>query len=243
MTMEDFIVKAVDLGIDGVDITTYWLKSTDPSYIASLRHFAFKQGVPFSGIAIRSRMCQPEPSKRAAAVAEVQKWVDVAEGLGAPHIRVFGGPLPAGASEEQGIAWVVETLKPACAYAAAKGISLGIEDHGGTTDIACKAATILEILRRVDSPYLGINLDIANFTEDQYRQIEACVPYATHSHIRDVFEDNKGPIDLDRVWRIFAQGGYKGYMSAEYEGEEDALTGVPKLAEKIKALCKEYSTV
>jgi len=62
-------------------------------------------------------------------------------------------------------------------------------------------------------------------------------------HIRDVFGETKGPIDLDRVWGIFAQGGYKGYMSAEYEGEEDPMTGVPKLVEKIKDLCKKYSTV
>ena len=69
MTMEDFILKAVELGIDGVDITTYWLKSTEPAYIVSLRHFAFKQGVPISGIAIRNSICQPDPAKRAAEVA------------------------------------------------------------------------------------------------------------------------------------------------------------------------------
>jgi hypothetical protein len=43
-------------------------------------------------------------------------------------------------------------------------------------------------------------------------------------------EDNKGPIDLDRVWRSFAQGGYKGYMSAEYEGEGRAERHLQPLA-------------
>jgi len=42
---------------------------------------------------------------------------------------------------------------------------------------------------------------------------------------------------------LFVEGGYKGFMSAEYEGEEDAKTGVPKLLARIKALNKEYSTV
>lgn len=243
MTMEDFIVKAVDLGIAGVDITTYWLKSTDPAYIASLRRFAFKRGVPIWGIGIRNSMCQSDQARRAAEVAAVKKWVDVADGLGASHVRVFGGELPAGASQEQGIGWAVETMKPACDYAAAKGITLGMEDHGGTADIACKAETILEILRRVDSPAAGITLDVANFTENQYHQIAACVPYAAQAHIRDVFEDTKVPIDLDRVWEILAQGGYKGFLSAEYEGDEDPMTGVPKLVAKIKDLCKKYSTV
>lgn len=41
---------------------------------------------------------------------------------------------------------------------------------------------------------------------------------------------------------MFAKQAYKGYLSAEYEGEEDPLTGVPKLMGKIKSLCKKYSS-
>jgi hypothetical protein len=41
----------------------------------------------------------------------------------------------------------------------------------------------------------------------------------------------------------FAQGGYKGFTSAEYESEEDPKTGAPKLLAKIKMLNKKYSTV
>jgi L-ribulose-5-phosphate 3-epimerase len=240
MSMEDFIRKAVELGIDGVDMTTYWLKSTEPAYLAGLRHFAFKQGVPFSGAAIGSDMCQPDPAKRASELVKIQHWIDATDQLGASHLRVFGGVLPPGATEAQGIEWVVETMKPACDYAGKMGITLGIEDHGGITS---KASTILEILRRVDSPYAGINLDITNFPENEYAQIEACIPYATHTHIREVFSHSKERVDLDRVWSMFAKGGYKGYMSAEYEGEEDPMTAVPKLLAKIKTLCKIYSTV
>lgn len=240
MSMEDFILKAVELGIDGVDMTTYWLKSTEPAYLAGLRHFAFKHGVPFSGAAIGTDMCQPDAAKRAAELVNIKKWIDATEILGASHLRVFGGELPPGATEAQGIEWVVATVKPACDYAAAKGITLGLEDHGGITS---KASTILEILRRVDSPYAGINLDITNFPENEYAQIEACIPFATHTHIRETFSGSKERVDFDRVWSMFAKGGYKGYMSAEYEGEEDSLTAVPKLLAKIKTLCKIYSSV
>jgi L-ribulose-5-phosphate 3-epimerase len=239
MTMEEFILKAVDLGLNGVDMTTYYLKSTDPAYLVSLRHLAFKNCLPFSGVAAGTEMCEADPAKRAAAVEEIKKWVDVTERLGASHLRVFGGPIPKGATEEQGIQWVVEIMKPACDYAAQKGITLGIESHGGITSMA---VTILEILRRVNSPFAGCNLDITHFRGDEYAQIEMCVPYATHTHIRDHFDRGAQPIDLDRVWQIFSKAGYKGYMSAEYEGREDPLTAVPKLVSKIKELCKKYST-
>ena len=240
MTMEDFILKAVELGIHGVDITTYWLMSTEPGYLAGLRHLAYVNGVPFSGAAIRTNMCQPDAAKRREELENIRRWVDATECLGAAHVRVFGGDLPPGASDEQGIQWVVETMKPACDYAAGKGIILGIESHGGITS---KAANILEILRRVDSPYAGCNLDISNFQEDPYQQIEACLPRATHTHIRDFYGDSKKPLDLERVWQMFAKAGYKGYMSAEYEGDEDPMTGVPKLVERMKVLSRQYSSV
>ena len=240
MTMEDFILKAVEVGIQGVDITTYWLKSTEPGYLAGLRHFAYRNGVPFSGAAIGTNMCQSDAAKRREELEKIRKWVDATELLGAAHLRVFGGELPAGASEEQGIQWVVETMKPACDYAASKGIILGIESHGGITS---KASNILEILRRVDSPYAGCNLDISNFQDNPYQQIEACIPHATHTHVRDFYGESRKPLDLDRVWQMFAKAGYKGYMSAEYEGDEDPLSGVPKLIEKMKILCRKYSSV
>jgi len=239
MSMEDFILKGVELGVHGVDITTYWLKSTEPSYLVSLRHVAYKNGMPFSGAAIGTNMCQPGATKRAEELAKIKLWVDRTELLGASHLRVFGGELPPGASDEQGIQWVVETMKPACDYAATKGVILGIESHGGITS---KASNIVEILRRVDSPYAGCNLDISNFPENPYPQIEACIPFATHTHVRDFYGEKRTPLDLDRVWQMFAKAGYKGYMSVEYEGEEDAMIGVPKLLAKVKALCAKYST-
>lgn len=243
MTMEDVIRKAVELGIDAVDMTGYWFKSTEPSYLASLRHLAHKNGVCFSGAATGASTVQADAGKRAQALEEIKKWTDVTEALGAPHLRVFAGRLPPGATAQQGIQWTVETLKAACEYAGTKGITLGVENHEGITQ---NADVCIELVHRVDSPYFGINLDITNFIAtpqaDAYAQIEATLPYATHSHIRDVFENGQA-VDFERVWPLFARANYKGFMSAEYEGEEDPSTGVPKLVEKIKTLCRKYSSV
>ena len=243
MTMEDFIRTGVDLRVDGVDMTAYWFKSTDPAYLAELRHLAFKNGICFSGAATGASTVQADAAKRADVLAEIKKWIDVTDALGAPHLRVFAGKLPKGATIEQGIAWTVETLKPACEYAGNKGITLGMEDHDGVTQ---NADTCLEIVRQVNSPFFGINLDITHYIPtakaDAYAQMEATVAYATHTHIRDKFDDGT-PIDLDRAWQIFAKAGYKGFMSAEYEGAEDPMTGVPKLIDKIRTLCRKYSTV
>jgi sugar phosphate isomerase/epimerase len=245
MTLEDFIAKAVELKLDGVDMTAYYLKSTEPEYLDGLRHLAYKNAMPFSGSACGVSMVQASRAQRTDSLNQIKKWVDVTDRLGTSHLRVFAGKLPPGHTLQEAIGWVVETMKAACDYSGKKGITLGLEDHSGVSQ---NADVCLEVMHRVNSPYAAINLDITNFistaTQDAYAQIAACIPFASNTHIRDRFADQTS-VDMDRVWRLFAAAGFKGYMSAEYEpgraNNEAAATGVPKLIAKIQALCRKYS--
>jgi sugar phosphate isomerase/epimerase len=250
MTLEDVILKAVEQQIAAVDMTVYYLKSNDPEYLHSLRLLAYKHGVAFSGTACRASMVQATADQRADALNQIKQWVDVTEQLGASHLRVFAGPLPEGGSLQEGVEWVVDGMKAACDYAGAKGIVLGLEDHQGVTQTS---DVCIEIMQRVNHPYASINLDITNFiagpTQDAYAQIAACLPYSSGNiHIRDHFYGvDHAPVDMERVWKLFAQAGYQGYVSAEYEanfpGSLPPSLAVPQLLETIKALCKKYSSV
>jgi len=246
MTMEDFILKAVELGLDAVDMTVYFLKGTDAGYLEGLRRLAYKNAVGFSGAACGASLVQADAAKRADALMQVKKWVDVTERLGASHLRIFAGELPAGAALKEAADWTVEGMKAACDYAGAKGIMLGIEDHMGVTQ---SADVCVEIMQRVNSPYAGINLDITNFIstpeKDDYAQIAACLPYATVSHIRDHFPDGRA-VDMDRVWRLYAEAGHKGVMSVEYEGghkDVEPVAGAARLIASTRELCRKYSSV
>lgn len=247
MTYEDLILKAVELGLDALDMTVYWLKSTDAGYLDSLRRLAYRNAVSFSGAACNATMVKTDAAARADALVQIKKWVDVADRLGASHLRIFAGDMLPGVSTRQAIDWSVETMKAGCDYSAEKGITLGIEDHGNITN---KASVCLEIMQRVNSPYAGINLDITHFTaattaQDAYAQIAACIPYATVSHIRDRWDDGK-PLDMDRVWKLYADAGHKGYMAVEYSPEqtgEPGITGAPRLIAKTIELCRKYSSV
>lgn len=240
-TLEEFIARAVELRLDAVDMTVYYMKSTDPGYIENLRYLGYKHGVPFSGAACGVSMVVADPAKRADTLTEIKKWVDVTDRLGAPHLRVFAGKLPEGASLTEATTWVVETMKAASDYSGKKGIMLGLEDHVGVSQ---SADVCLEIMHRVKSPYAGINIDISHFVptqlQDSYAQIAACIPYATNTHIRNTFDDGS-MIDLDRVWKMFVDAGFKGYMS--YEGEEMNAPGIPAQIAEIQRLCKKYSSV
>jgi hypothetical protein len=52
---------------------------------------------------------------------------------------------------------------------------------------------------------------------------------------------------MERVWKIFAEAGHQGFVSAEYEasypGSLPPASGVPKLIDEIQSLCKKYSSV
>jgi sugar phosphate isomerase/epimerase len=246
MTMEDFIRSAVDLRLDGVDMTVYYLKSTEPAYLESLRYLAYKNAVAIIGAACGSRTVQADPAKRADVVNDIRKWVDIAGWLGAPQLRILAGNLPPSVSLAQATDWVVETMKAAVEYSGTKGITLSLENNRGVSQ---NADTCLEVIHRVDSPYAGITLDITHFvptpSQDAYAQIAACIPYATNAHILDRF-DSGSPIDLERIWKLFAQAGFRGYMSLEYDprsgAEDTSSTEIPQMISEIRALCRKYSS-
>ena len=233
MTYADLIHMASDLKMDGVDLTTYWLADTSDKTLFQLKNLAYRSAISIYTIGIRAKMAQPTPELQAAEVATVRKWVDVAERLGAAHIRVFGGKVLQGATDDQAVAWAVETLKRAADVAAEKGIILGLEDDGGITT---NAERTIEIVKKADSQWVGLNLDIGNFPDNAYKQIEMCAPLATNVHFKSEVSINHKPqpADFRRILDILGRGGYKGYLALEYELNGDALTAVPKLAGQLR---------
>ncbi len=243
MTYEDLIRVAVDTGTDGIDMTVYWLPGTSDDYLLGLRRFAYRNRVEIYSIGTRVRLAQPTAELRQQQLEELKKWLDVAQRVGATHVRVFGGDTPAGATLEQAIGFAAETLKGGAELAGARGLILGLEDDGGITDFAKET---IEIVKRADSPWAGMNLDIGNFRPPAvYDQIEMSIPHAVSTHIKTTIalDDGKtrGPMDLDRVFKMFAAHGYRGYMGLEYEAAGDPATEVPSHLRRLKELAVKYS--
>lgn len=237
MTYDDVIRLAADLDVDGVDMTVYWLPDTSNATLLPLRRLAYKNAVEIYSISVRTDMCKPAGAERDKEIADIRKWVDAAEKLGAGHIRVFGGKVPNGTTTDQAAQWVVELLKIGSEYSGSKGIILGLENHGGITE---QADTILKIVKAVNSPWVGINLDTGNFNKNAYAQIEKCLPYAVNAQykvdIRPGEDGQQTRADWARLVRMFADSGYRGYFSLEYEEKEDAKVAVPRLTRELNSL-------
>jgi len=241
MTYADLVRLAVELEVDGLDLTVYWFPEKLDGFLMPLKKLAFGSAVEIPSISIRTNCCQPAGERQAAEVAGIKKWVDVAEKLGAGHIRVFGGAVPKGSTEDQAAGWVVEILKRAAEYSGSKGVTLGIENHGGITE---RAERIIQIVKAIDSPWVGINVDTGNFRKDAYTQLRMCMPYAVNSQVKTEIWDESGkkvPADWDRIIRMFAEASYKGYFALEYEAAEPAPIAVPKMTRQLNVLARKYS--
>jgi L-ribulose-5-phosphate 3-epimerase len=240
LTYEDAVRVIADVGLEGMDMTGYWVppllefKPDIPStqisemvrqtpanpsnqWLASLRNTAYKNGVPIYSVGSPVKMAQPTPELRQKEIAFAKKWIDIADRLGAGHVRVFGGGIATGATEEQAVDWAVEVYKPALDYAGSKGILLGLEDDDALTRTS---AQIFTILKKVDHPFARIHLECGNFRKDGYKEVERCAPYAAATHIKTNMSTPDGkrePADWVKLFGILANAGYRGYVSIEME--------------------------
>src|SRR5205807_4894337 len=176
-------------------------------YLANLRKTAYKHGVQIYNAGVRVQLSQPTAELQRAEVDNIRKWVDVADRIGASHMRVFGGNIPKGATEEQAIAWAAEVLKRGAEYAGTKGIMLGVENDYGLTLAAAPTAAIV---KQAASPWAGINADTGNLRTDGYKQLEILLPYVTSVHLKSHIsapDGKKEPADWARLLAMLGNAG------------------------------------
>ena len=238
---EDLVDMAVEHDVDGLDLTVYWFPKNDlERFLTGLRLKAYLNAVEIPSIAIRTDLCKKSERDQDQEAAWLMHWVDVADRLGASFIRVFGGNVPDGSTEDEAAGWVTEILKRTADYAGSKGVILGLENHGGIT---AKAERIHSILDAVNHPFVRMNLDTGNFRSMPYEQIEQSVPYAANTQFKvEISNDGKREeSDWDRIVKMLAEGGYRGYMALEYEAKEDPFTAVPRHLKTLNELKKKYN--
>ncbi len=229
ITLFDFIDFCADNGCQGTELTSYYFtKGFGNDYLVALKRHAFLRGLDISGTAIGNNFARPDGPDLDREIAHTKQWIDHACFLGAPHIRVFAGSaqgIDLATAKQQCIA----ALETCGQHAAAKGVWLGLENHGG---IVSETSDLLDIVRAVSNPWIGVNLDTGNFygESDPYDDMARLAPYAVNVQLKvDVNRRGKGkePVDILRVVRILRDANYQGHVALEYEASEDPWKAVP----------------
>ena len=188
-----------------------------------------------SGTAVGNNFALPDGPEREQQIAHVKTWVDHAALLTAPHIRVFAGDAK-GLDKPAAMRQCIRALEECGDYAGGQGVWLGLENHGG---IVSDVGDLLEIVRAVKSPWVGVNLDSGNFYSDTdpYAEMARLAPYAVNAQFKVAISRRgreKLPSDLGRVIRVLCDANYQGYVALEYE-EQDPWGEVPGWLQRMKA--------
>jgi sugar phosphate isomerase/epimerase len=216
-----------ELAVDGVELQDIHFPQTRPAYLQMLRRMARDLGLPIVAIGVHNDFGRIDPTIRQSEVTKVKQWVEVAEQLGAPLVRVFAG-YPEG---ERTPRWdpMIEALREVTAFARDAGVRLGLENHnhGAFTPTA---EPYLRILREVASPYLVPLVDTGNFT-DGWESLQRVLPAAVHVHAKfwDVQDDGSDRrVDYPRIMAALRAAAYDGWMTFEYEAPEPETSGLSR---------------
>lgn len=213
-------------GLDAVEyVNTFFAdRAPDHLYLNELRRRADGAGVRSLLIMVdgEGRLGDPDHDARAQAVERHRPWVDAAARLGCHSIRVNAASE---GTREEAAALVADGLARLTDYAAAVGLNVIVENHGG---LSSDAAWLAGVIRRVDHPSCGTLPDFGNFTladgsrYDAYCGVAELMPFARAVSAKSYDFDEHGnetSIDYRRMMEIVVDAGYDGYVGIEYEGD------------------------
>jgi len=251
-SIEKCIDLAADMGFDGVEILHRQMEDESNGYLQKLKQAAFRRGIDLCGFSTHQTFVTPDKEVRQKNVEHTLHCIDLAYRLGIPTIRVNTGrwgtskdfdelmankgiePRLPGVTDDTGYGWVVDGLSQCLARAEECGVVMGLENHWG---LGRTAAGVNRVVDTIKSPWLQVTLDTGNFLDEMYEQMDAIASRAVLVQAKTY--DGGGTwytLDLDyaRIASILRKHNYRGYVSLEFEGKEDALTAVPKSLSRLR---------
>ena len=143
--------------------------------------------------------------------------------VGAPRVSVTSGRCPGLATPSEERAWFVESLHLLCERAASLGLQVSVEYEPGL--LIERWSELADIIRRVDHPALGANLDLGHARcagEDPHEAIRGLAGKIWNIHIEDILGTKhyhlipgEGDMDLASYLNTLAEIDYQGFLTVE----------------------------
>ena len=259
--IEYCIDKASEFGFDGIELLLIQMESEENGYLQKLKKRAFDSGLDIMGLSTHQSFVSPDASKRKENIELTKHQIEVAYSLGIPTIRIntgrWGTTKPIGNksefdvlmdnkgvesvidgySEEEGFKWVIDSIEQCIPTAEKCGVVLGLENHWG---LGLTSKGVMKIVNAIDSPWLSVTLDTGNFFDNREEQLAELAPHTCLIQAKTYYGGAKWPafdqinIDYKSIGELMRKNNYKGYISLEFEGNEDANTAIPKSLELLR---------
>ena len=250
--IEAVIDEAAKLGVEGIDILHRQMDSEDKIYINKLKRHAFVNGIAFTCLSIHQSFVSPDKEFLRKEIEHTKKCIALAAEMGIPCLRLNSGrwgtiksfdelmknrgiePILPGYTEDDGFKWCIDSIHQCLPTAEQHGVLLALENHWG---LCSTPEGQLRIHKAVNSPWLGVLMDTGNFLEDPYKKLELIAPYTSFVQAKTYYGGGEWyTLDLDykRIMTILKNVNYQGYISLEFEGKENAITGVTKSIDMLR---------
>lgn len=165
---------------------------------------------------------------RQKGINYVKLAIDLASALGIRTIQIAGYFTSDKNISDGNIDIFTNSLEECVNYASSKGILLGIENM----DYDIKSSDqILQVIKKINNPYLGAFLDVGNFVAnniDPISELKKCIPYLYGIHLKDTrdgvyrrIDYGKGNVNFDRIFQFLEKENYHGYFGIEMWNDND----------------------
>lgn len=255
--IEKVINEAASLGLEGIDVLHRQMESEDNAYLQKLKKHAFVNGIAMTCLSIHQGFVTPDKEELKKHVDHTNNCIELAYKMGIPCLRLNTGrwntiksfddlmknrgiePILPGYTEDDGYKWCVDGIQQCLKKAEECGVLLALENHWG---LGSTPEGMIRIQDTVNSPWLGLLMDTGNFLEDPYDKLKMIAPRASFVQAKTYYGGGEWyslELDYDRIVKILKDVNYHGYISIEFEGKEEAKSGVRKSVELLrKALAK-----
>lgn len=254
-----FVREAKRAEAEGVELLDFFYKDREAER-PLIREALAETGLPVPIFSVAQNFAKTDPAAREAELGKIRFGIDEAVLYGAKVVRVFAGDVSEGITFDQAREWIIEGLGEASKLAAASGVKLALENHGTLAGRGEQVRGIIEDVRaRSGVDALGANPDTGNFIlvkQASHEAIHEVARYANMVHFKDfkrapeghegfAYQSvdgtkfvgvavGEGDVDLAKCVKELKDVGFDGWLSVEYEGEEDPFTAVPRSIENAR---------
>lgn len=201
-------------GFTSAQLCHFYLPTTDDAYLGELREAFETAGVDIECFLVDDGDIV-DPDGGEDAQRWLSSWIEVAEALGVPRVRVPAGDQ---APTEELLQLSARRLRALAG--AHTGLRVLTENWKG---LLVDATTTLRLLELVEGE-VGLLIDTGNWTgADKYEQIAAVAGQAEASQVK-ARETSPGELDtgdLTRALTVLRDAGYAGRISLVYAGTDD----------------------
>ncbi len=179
-----------------------------------------------SDLGASARMHEPEAARRAEQMNEAKRFIDLAQQLKAPYVRVFGDKLVQGESKQATVDRIIGGLRELGQHARGSGVKVLMETHGDFPD----SSTNLQIMKGVAMTEVGLLWDthhtFVTGKEQPAETFKDLGTYVRHVHLKDstpVGQEvryvlvGSGKVPVREIVGVLAKGHYSGFYCYEWE--------------------------